>query len=157
MYQHTTFCWQGFLTIAVDSLLIKQLVEAHFTTIYTGNMGYLTEKRKHTEQNQRILRGLLKEPGNRYCADCKVAKNPRWASWSLGIFICIRCSGIHRSMGTHISKVKSVDLDSWTDEEVQSMVLWGNKKANKFWEAGLPDGYVPDEGKFKALYGQSMT
>ena len=147
----TSFCWQGLLTIAVDSLLTKQVVEAHFTTIYTETMGYLTEKRKHTEQNQRILRGLLKEPGNRYCADCKVAKNPRWASWSLGIFICIRCSGIHRSMGTHISKVKSVDLDSWTDEEVQSMVLWGNEKANKFWEAGLPDGYVPDEGKIQSF------
>lgn len=114
-------------------------------------MGYLTEKRKHTEQNQKILKVLLKEPGNRYCADCKVSKNPRWASWSLGIFICIRCSGIHRSMGTHISKVKSVDLDSWTDEEVQNMVLWGNQKANEFWEAGLPDGYVPDEGKIQSF------
>lgn len=48
-----------------------------------------------------------------------------------------RCSGIHRGMGTHISKVKSVDLDSWTDEQLQSVVKWGNARANK-WVARLP-------------------
>lgn len=57
--------------------------------------------------------------------------DPRWASWNLGIFICIRCSGIHRGMGTHISRVKSVDLDAWTDEQLQSVVKWGNARANK--------------------------
>lgn len=102
---------------------------------------------KHAARNQQILMALLKEPANRYCADCKTAKNPRWASWNLGIFICIRCSGIHRSMGTHISRVKSVDLDSWTDEQAKSMLKWGNARANQYWEAGLPDGYIPDEGK----------
>lgn len=50
-------------------------------------------------------------------------------------------------MGTHISRVKSVDLDAWTDEQAQSMVRWGNKKANKYWEAKLDDGHVPSEGK----------
>jgi stromal membrane-associated protein len=43
---------------------------------------------------------------------------PRWASWNLGIFLCIRCAGIHRNLGVHISKVKSVNLDSWTPEQV---------------------------------------
>ena len=57
--------------------------------------------------------------------------DPRWASWNLGIFICIRCSGIHRGMGTHISRVKSVDLDAWTDEQLQSVLKWGNTRANK--------------------------
>lgn len=47
---------------------------------------------------------------------------PRWASWNLGIFICIRCAGIHRNLGVHISKVKSVNLDQWTQEQVQ--VKW---------------------------------
>lgn len=44
---------------------------------------------------------------------------PRWASWNLGIFVCIRCAGIHRNLGVHISKVKSVNLDQWTQEQVQ--------------------------------------
>ncbi|CAG8513891.1 11927_t:CDS:2 [Ambispora gerdemannii] len=80
---------------------------------------------KHTQ----ILRKCLQQPENRYCADCK-KKDPRWASWNLGIFVCIRCSGTHRSMGTHISRVKSVDLDTWTPEQVENMVRWGNVKAN---------------------------
>lgn len=43
---------------------------------------------------------------------------PRWASWNLGVFLCIRCAGIHRNLGVHISKVKSVNLDSWTSEQI---------------------------------------
>ena len=46
-----------------------------------------------------------------------------------GVFLCIQCSGIHRSIGTHISKVKSSDLDTWTPEQVENMVRWGNEKA----------------------------
>ncbi|KAJ5460751.1 uncharacterized protein N7458_002303 [Penicillium daleae] len=75
--------------------------------------------------------------------------DPRWASWNLGIFICIRCSGIHRGMGTHISRVKSVDLDAWTDEQLQSVVRWGNGRANKYWEAKLAPGHVPSEAKIE--------
>ncbi|KAI5298511.1 hypothetical protein KEM56_003992, partial [Ascosphaera pollenicola] len=81
-------------------------------------------------QNQATVKGLLKLEGNKLCADCKRNKHPRWASWNIGVFICIRCSGHHRGMGTHISRVKSVDLDSWTDEQMQSMVKWGNIRAN---------------------------
>ena len=64
-------------------------------------------------------------------ANIRLTVDPRWASWNLGIFVCIRCSGIHRGMGTHISRVKSVDLDAWTDEQVQSVLKWGNQRANK--------------------------
>ena len=48
-------------------------------------------------------------------------------------------------MGTHISRVKSVDLDSWTDEQLQSVLRWGNARANKYWEAKLAPGHVPAE------------
>ena len=44
---------------------------------------------------------------------------PRWASWNLGVFLCIRCAGIHRNLGVHISRVKSVNLDSWTPEQIE--------------------------------------
>ncbi|XP_030957032.1 ADP-ribosylation factor GTPase-activating protein AGD5-like isoform X2 [Quercus lobata] len=65
----------------------------------------------------KILEGLLKLPENRECADCK-AKGPRWASVNLGIFISMQCSGIHRSLGLHISKVQSATLDTWLPEQV---------------------------------------
>lgn len=52
-------------------------------------------------------------------------------------------------MGTHISKVKSVDLDAWTDEQVESMVKWGNAKCNAYWEAKLPANYTPDQSKIE--------
>ncbi|KAH8722808.1 putative GTPase activating protein for Arf-domain-containing protein [Phaeosphaeriaceae sp. PMI808] len=101
------------------------------------------------EQNRVTLKNLVKLDGNKTCADCKRNKHPRWASWNLGIFICIRCSGIHRGMGTHISKVKSVDLDTWTDEQLQSVLKWGNGRANKYWEAKLAPGHVPSEAKIE--------
>ncbi|KAG8472394.1 hypothetical protein CXB51_034220 [Gossypium anomalum] len=56
------------------------------------------------EKHRKILEGLLKIPENKECADCK-SKGPRWASVNLGVFICMQCSGIHRSLGVHISKV----------------------------------------------------
>lgn len=52
-------------------------------------------------------------------------------------------------MGTHISRVKSVDLDSWTDEQLQSILSWGNARANKYWEAKLAPGHMPSEAKIE--------
>ncbi|KAG8532746.1 uncharacterized protein KY384_002624 [Bacidia gigantensis] len=52
-------------------------------------------------------------------------------------------------MGTHISRVKSVDLDAWTDEQLQSVLKWGNARANKYWEAKLATGHVPSEAKIE--------
>src|SRR5436189_3090158 len=52
-------------------------------------------------------------------------------------------------MGTHISRIKSVDLDSWTDEQLQSVLRWGNSRANKYWEAKLAPGHVPSEAKIE--------
>lgn len=77
------------------------------------------------------LQQLLKYPGNLKCADCKLQLHPRWASWSLGVLICIRCAGIHRSLGTHISKVKSIDLDSWSNDNLQQFIINGdNERVN---------------------------
>ncbi|VDM62113.1 unnamed protein product [Angiostrongylus costaricensis] len=102
--------------------------------------GKLDGKKAEQERLQNILLELLKEDENKYCADCQ-AKTPRWAAWNLGVFICIRCAGIHRNLGVHISKVRSVNLDSWTAEQVQSMRVMGNEKARKVYEHSLPDHF----------------
>ncbi|XP_068644461.1 ADP-ribosylation factor GTPase-activating protein AGD5-like [Aristolochia californica] len=104
-------------------------------------------------KHKKILEGLLKLPENRECADCK-AKGPRWASVNLGIFICMQCSGIHRSLGVHISKVRSATLDTWLPEQVAFIQTMGNEKSNKYWEAELPPKYdlVGIENFIRAKY-----
>ena len=95
------------------------------------------------DKHNKIFKDLLQDPGNKACSDCR-KKDPRWASHNLGVFMCIDCSGIHRNMGVHISKVKSVDLDAWTPEQVANMQAWGNKKAALFWEYKLPHDFKVD-------------
>jgi hypothetical protein len=69
-----------------------------------------------------------------------------WASTNLGIFVCLRCSGIHRHMGTHISKVKSCTLDKWTHELVENMERMGNARAKSIYEAKVPSNYPRPSG-----------
>ncbi|XP_027921377.1 probable ADP-ribosylation factor GTPase-activating protein AGD15 isoform X2 [Vigna unguiculata] len=88
-------------------------------------------------KHAKILEELLKLPENRECADCR-NRAPRWASVNLGIFICMQCSGIHRSLGVHISKVRSTTLDTWLPDQVSFMQCMGNVKSNKHWEAEMP-------------------
>lgn len=99
--------------------------------------GKVDPKKEEQERLQGFLLEMLKEEENKYCADCQ-AKTPRWAAWNLGVFICIRCAGIHRNLGVHISKVRSVNLDSWTPEQVQTMRVMGNERARQVYEHDLP-------------------
>uniref|UniRef100_A0A8D3D784 Uncharacterized protein n=1 Tax=Scophthalmus maximus TaxID=52904 RepID=A0A8D3D784_SCOMX len=79
------------------------------------------------------------DEANRSCADCR-APQPEWASVNLGVVICKKCAGQHRSLGPSISKVRSLKLDSsiWSNELVELFLEVGNKNANSFWAANLP-------------------
>eukprot|EP00808_Paulinella_micropora_P029697 g67338.t1 len=89
-------------------------------------------QQKQLQSAQSKLRAL-----NPTCADCD-SKDPDWACINLGTMICIACSGVHRSMGVHVSKVRSLTLDSWDAELLQFMLCVGNEKVNAIMEAGRP-------------------
>ncbi|RDW92197.1 hypothetical protein BP5796_01591 [Coleophoma crateriformis] len=89
--------------------------------------------KRQQARNERTLQDLIKTvPGNNVCADCQ-ARNPGWASWSLGIFLCMRCAALHRKLGTHITKVKSLSMDSWSNDQVENMKRVGNIASNKIY------------------------
>ncbi|KAG1649790.1 Arf-GAP with coiled-coil, ANK repeat and PH domain-containing protein 2 [Nymphon striatum] len=85
---------------------------------------------------RRIVSTILSLPGNEVCCDCK-CEQPQWASINLGITLCIECSGIHRSMGVHVSKVRSLTLDAWDPETLKVMLELGNTVVNKIYEANV--------------------
>ncbi|XP_019699185.1 centaurin-gamma-1A isoform X2 [Harpegnathos saltator] len=74
-----------------------------------------------------------KVSGNDACVDCGTP-NPDWASLNLGVLMCIECSGIHRNLGSHVSKVRSLDLDDWSAGHLSVMLALGNNIANSVWE-----------------------
>ncbi|KAH8377844.1 hypothetical protein KR093_007449 [Drosophila rubida] len=81
-------------------------------------------------------------PGNGHCVDCG-APNPEWASLNLGVLMCIECSGIHRNLGSHISKVRSLGLDDWPAPHLSVMLAIGNSLANSVWEANTRQRIKP--------------
>ncbi|KAF6117272.1 ArfGAP with GTPase domain, ankyrin repeat and PH domain 2 [Phyllostomus discolor] len=80
------------------------------------------------------IQAIRNAKGNSICVDCG-APNPTWASLNLGALICIECSGIHRNLGTHLSRVRSLDLDDWPRELTLVLTAIGNDMANRVWES----------------------
>lgn len=84
---------------------------------------YATPER--AEVNSAKIVEIKRMPGNGVCADC-TQEAPEWCSINLGVLLCIECSGIHRSLGVHISKVRSLTLDKWDTEMYDVMLGLGN-------------------------------
>ena len=82
--------------------------------------------------------------GNDKCADCGTT-SPDWACSNLGILVCIACSGVHRSLGVHVSKVRSLNLDMWSSATLGVMTSIGNARANAIYD---PQG-APERGNIR--------
>ena len=68
---------------------------------------------------------LLKYDGNSTCVDCG-AEKPNWASLNNGVFLCLKCAGIHRSFGMSVSLIRSLQIDSWTEKQLLYLKKGGN-------------------------------
>ncbi|KAJ5122833.1 hypothetical protein N7526_009770 [Penicillium atrosanguineum] len=102
------------------------------------------------EENPSRLLQLVRDAdeGNKWCADCGSSSKVEWVSINLGIVLCIECSGIHRSLGTHISKIRSLTLDvhSFSNDIVEILLQIGNRVSNMIWEATLDQSVKPSAG-----------
>ncbi|KAI9166999.1 Eukaryotic translation initiation factor 3 subunit M [Paramyrothecium foliicola] len=114
-------------------------VGARPSAVRTSSSGY-------DENPDKLLQTVRNnDQGNCWCADCGSGSKVEWVSINLGIILCIECSGIHRSLGTHISKVRSLTLDikSFTIDIVELLLLIGNRVSNMVWEAKLDSEVKP--------------
>nr|XP_060632994.1 arf-GAP with dual PH domain-containing protein 1-like [Anolis sagrei ordinatus] len=91
------------------------------------------------DRNAKALQEVWRREENTLCADCK-KPDPDWASYTLGIFLCLDCAGIHRNI-PGISKVKSIRMDCWEEGQIEFLMQHGNAKAKAKYEAYVPFYY----------------
>ncbi|XP_053577269.1 arf-GAP with dual PH domain-containing protein 1-like [Bombina bombina] len=91
------------------------------------------------DRNRMSIKNLTTKKGNTMCVDCG-APDPQWACCNLGVFLCVNCSGIHRNL-LEISKVKSLTLDHWDENQLKFLETHGNDAAKAIYEAHIPEYY----------------
>ena len=84
-------------------------------------------------QKEALFKRLLSRNDNSVCADCR-SKGAAWASLDFGVFVCINCSGVHRSFGMHITRIRSTKLDDWIVGDYKVLEATGNQISNLYWE-----------------------
>ncbi|KOS19558.1 Protein csx2 [Escovopsis weberi] len=129
---------------STDNSLMREigsvLTGKTLTTVGARPAPMRTTSAGYDDHPDRLLQMLRdNDQGNCWCADCGSGAKVEWVSINLGITLCIECSGIHRSLGTHISKIRSLTLDikSFTTDIVEMLLLIGNRVSNMVWEARI--------------------
>ncbi|XP_077006011.1 arf-GAP with GTPase, ANK repeat and PH domain-containing protein 3 isoform X5 [Tamandua tetradactyla] len=132
--------WHFEASTAEERELWVQSVQAQILASLQGCRSAKDKTRLGNQNTALAVQAVRTVRGNSFCIDCD-APNPDWASLNLGALMCIECSGIHRHLGTHLSRVRSLDLDDWPPELLAVMTAMGNALANSVWEGAL-DGYA---------------
>ncbi|XP_017375785.1 arf-GAP with GTPase, ANK repeat and PH domain-containing protein 3 isoform X5 [Cebus imitator] len=131
--------WHFEASTAEERELWVQSVQAQILASLQGCRSAKDKTRLGNQNAALAVQAVRTVRGNSFCIDCD-APNPDWASLNLGALMCIECSGIHRHLGAHLSRVRSLDLDDWPPELLAVMTAMGNALANSVWEGAL-DGY----------------
>ncbi|XP_023568669.1 arf-GAP with GTPase, ANK repeat and PH domain-containing protein 3 isoform X3 [Octodon degus] len=132
--------WHFEASTAEERELWVQSVQAQILASLQGCRSAKDKTRLGNQNAALAVQAVRTVRGNSFCIDCD-APNPDWASLNLGALMCIECSGIHRHLGAHLSRVRSLDLDDWPPELLAVMTAIGNTLANSVWE-GAVDGYI---------------
>ncbi|XP_021096457.1 arf-GAP with GTPase, ANK repeat and PH domain-containing protein 3 isoform X4 [Heterocephalus glaber] len=132
--------WHFEASTAEERELWVQSVQAQILASLQGCRSAKDKARLGNQNAALAVQAVRTVRGNSFCIDCD-APNPDWASLNLGALMCIECSGIHRHLGAHLSRVRSLDLDDWPPELLGVMTAMGNALANSVWE-GAVDGYA---------------
>lgn len=125
---------------AVEQQILSSL-QSNETNKFKNKLGGLSA-------DNMSIQAMKNVPGNHSCVDCD-APNPVWATLNYGALICIECSGIHRNLGTHLSRVRSLELDDWSNELVQVMTSIGNKMINSIYEGNLKGKTKPNNNTIR--------
>lgn len=131
--------WHFEASTAEERELWVQSVQAQILASLQGCRSAKDKTRLGNQNTALAVQAVRTVRGNSFCIDCE-APNPDWASLNLGALMCIECSGIHRHLGAHLSRVRSLDLDDWPPELLAVMTAMGNALANSVWEGAL-NGY----------------
>ncbi|XP_017281472.1 LOW QUALITY PROTEIN: arf-GAP with GTPase, ANK repeat and PH domain-containing protein 3 [Kryptolebias marmoratus] len=132
--------WNFEATTYEERELWVQAIESQIFASLQSCESIKNKSRLGSQSDAMAIQSIRNVRGNSFCVDCD-APNPDWASLNLGALMCIECSGIHRNLGTHLSRVRSLDLDDWPVELSMVMTAIGNAMANSVWEGAL-EGYA---------------
>ncbi|KAK6160475.1 hypothetical protein DH2020_003856 [Rehmannia glutinosa] len=118
-----------------DHGAVEEYTSERFASLHIDRPLRSSQQQRIGLKSEKPIDVLQKVCGNDKCADCG-APEPDWASLNLGVLVCIECSGVHRNLGVHISKVRSLTLDVkvWEPSVLNLFQSLGNTFANSIWE-----------------------